>query len=47
LGRSRLRSWLDVEENLWQMKVKRCRQITINEAELASVYKETKGVTRS
>jgi hypothetical protein len=47
MGRTRLRSWLDVEENLWQTKVKRCGQITINRAELAPVYKEAKGVRRS
>jgi hypothetical protein len=47
MGRTRLRSWLAVEENLWQMKVKRCRQITIKRAELVPVYKEAKGVRRS
>jgi hypothetical protein len=47
MGRTRLRSWLVVEENLWQKKVKRCREITINRAELASVFKETKGFRRS
>jgi len=47
MGGTRLRSWLDDEENLWQTNVKRCRQITINKAELPPVYKEAKGVRTS
>jgi hypothetical protein len=47
MGRTRLRSLLDVEENLWQTKVTRYRQIIINRVDLAAVYKEAKGVRRS
>ena len=47
MGRTRLRCLLDAEENLRQMKVKRCRQKTISRAECASVTKEGKGVRRS
>jgi hypothetical protein len=32
MGRKRLRGLLDVEENLWHIMMKRCRQITVNKS---------------
>ena len=44
MGRSRLRWLQNVEKDLREMKVKRCRQKAVNRAEWMSVIKETKAV---
>jgi hypothetical protein len=47
MGRKRLRGLIDVEENLWHMKVKRCRQITVNKSTVGVCNLGDQGVRRS